>query len=79
MAMVGSCGRKFAQLVTDHILGDVHGYKFFSIVNGERQADHVRNDHGPSRPCFDNLAAIVVHCFSDLSHQTFINKGAFFN
>ena len=35
----GSCWGKLAELMADHILGDVHGDKPLSIVDGNRVPD----------------------------------------
>ena len=38
--------REFAELVTDHVLGDINGHKGLAIVDVERVADEVRRDGG---------------------------------
>ena len=36
--------REFAQFVTDHVLGDVHGDESLAIVNAERVSDEIGRD-----------------------------------
>src|SRR5207245_10185752 len=50
-----SRGRKLAELMTDHVLGDENGVKNLSVVYQERVADKVRRYHRTSRPGFDRL------------------------
>ena len=41
-----SAGRgEFAELVTDHLFGDVNRNELVSVVNGDGMADEVRRDH----------------------------------
>src|SRR2546430_2548965 len=43
-------GRELAELVPDHVLGDVDRDELPAVVDGERVADHLGGDGGPPRP-----------------------------
>src|SRR5271167_319492 len=45
--------REFPELVTDHVLRDVHRNVLLAIVNGDRQTHKVRGDGRASRPGLD--------------------------
>src|SRR5215470_15830431 len=47
--------REFAELVPDHVLGHVHRNELAAVVDGDRVADHVRNDRRAPRPGLDDL------------------------
>src|SRR5512134_2421455 len=51
-------GRELAQLVTDHVLGDQHGHVLPAVVDRDGEANHVREDHGATRPGLDRTAVI---------------------
>ncbi len=40
--------REFAEFVADHVLSNVYGEKFLSVVYSQRETDHLGNDR-PSR------------------------------
>jgi len=55
-------GRKFAQLMTDHVLGNENGMKRLPVMHQKRVADKIRRHHRAPRPCFDRfLCAQAVH------------------
>src|SRR5688572_17064358 len=56
MALEGARGRELAELVADHVLGDVHGDELPPVVDGEGVADHLRRDRRPARPGLHDLA-----------------------
>ena len=60
--------RKFTQLVTNHVLGNIYGQKVLSVVDGEVEPDEFRRDVRPPRPCFDRLAIIRLLCLENLLH-----------
>src|SRR5688572_10445375 len=41
VALEGAGGRELAQLVTDHVLRDVHGDELLAVVDGQGVADHL--------------------------------------
>jgi len=45
MAAENAGGSKFAEFVTDHILGDVHGDELVAIMHGDGLADEVGRYH----------------------------------
>jgi hypothetical protein len=47
--------RELAELVPDHVLGDVHRDELPAVVHGQRVADHLGHDRGPPRPGLDDL------------------------
>jgi hypothetical protein len=70
-------GRKFAELVTNHVLGDENGMKSLSVVHQKRVADKVRRHHRASRPGFDRfLSARSVHLV-DLLQKMRLDEGSF--
>ena len=57
-----ACRRKFAELMTDHVLGYENGMKRLSVVHQKRVADKVRRHHRAPRPGLDRfLRARAVH------------------
>ena len=69
--------RKFAELVTNHVLGDKNGMKRFSVVDQKRVADKVRRHHRASRPGLDRfLDARRVHLV-DLLKKMRLDEGSF--
>src|ERR1700678_2534786 len=44
--------RELAELVSDHIFGDVHRNMHLAVVHADRVADHSRNDRGGAAPRF---------------------------
>ena len=53
--MPGNC--ELAELVSDHVLGDIHWDELPPIVNCECQSEKVRNDHRATAPCLDDGVA----------------------
>src|SRR5918995_4921924 len=52
--------RELAQLVADHVLGDEHRHVLAPVVHGDRQPDHVRQDHRAARPGLDRAPVVLV-------------------
>src|SRR5512138_438035 len=50
---------ELAELVADHVLGDQHRDVLLAVVDRDRETDHVRNDHGATRPGLDRLAVAL--------------------
>ena len=58
--LTGGC--ELAELMANHILGDVDGYELIAIVNSYRVAHEVRANHGSTCPClYDILLATLIH------------------
>ena len=70
-------GRKFAELVTDHVLGHENGMKRLSVMHQKRVADKIRRHHRAPRPGFDRfLGARAVHLV-DLLQKIRFDEGSF--
>ena len=70
-------GRKFTELMTDHVLGNENGIKRLSVMHQKRVADKVRRHHRASRPGFDRfLGARRVHLV-DLFKKMRFDEGSF--
>ena len=55
-------GRKFTELMTDHVLGNENGIKRLTVMHQKRVADKIRCHHRAPRPRFDRfLYARAVH------------------
>ncbi len=69
--------RKFAELVTNHVLGDENGMKRLSVMHQKRVADKIRRHHRAPRPGFDwFLYARAVHLV-DLLQKIQLDEGSF--
>src|SRR6476661_1887841 len=70
--------RKFAQLVSHHVLGDVHRNKFLAVVHRDRVSHEFRQDCGAPRPRAYHLLLVGgvqrVHLF----FQVRVGKWPFF-
>ena len=72
-----ACRRKFAELVTYHILGNKNGIERFPVVHQKRVANKIRRHHRTSRPGLDRfLDARRVHLI-DLFKQMRLDEGPF--
>src|SRR3990172_2703959 len=62
MPAVRAGGGELAEPVADHVLGDVHRHVLLAVVDGNRVADEVGEDHGRARPGLEHLSlAPLVH------------------
>jgi hypothetical protein len=67
---------ELSQLVADHIFRDVNGKKLPAIMDGQGVSDHLRHNHGSTRPGFKNfLLPAAIHLL-DSAEQAGVNKGA---
>ena len=70
-------GRKFAELMTDHVLGYENGIKRLSVMHQKRVADKIRRHHRAPRPRFDRFFhARTVHLV-DLLQKMRLDEGSF--
>src|SRR5690606_38638942 len=69
---------ELAQLVTDHVLSDVHLEELVAVVNVERLSDELRNDRAPPCPGLDGTVCTTLRCALNLSVELLVNKRAFF-
>src|ERR1700761_5346351 len=74
----GTGGGELAELVPDHRLRDEDRHVFFAVVDGDRVADHLREDRGGTRPGFGHLFFAGLVLSVDASHQTLFDPGALF-
>ena len=79
MSLKEACGREFAELVADHVFGDIDSYKFSAIVDVEVQADEVGSDYRTPRPSLYWLAGVRLLGFVDFILETGVYEGAFFD
>ena len=69
---------KFAELMTDHVLGHKNGLENLSVMNQKRVADKIRRHHRAPRPGLDRfLRARVVHLV-DLLQKMRLDEGPLF-
>ena len=58
----GACQGELAQLVTDHVLGDVDGDELVTIVNSEGVSNEIGRNHRSARPSLDHrLLSALIH------------------
>ena len=70
-------GRKLAELMADHVLGNENGIKRLPVMHQKRVADKVRRHHRAPRPSFDRfLYARTVHLV-DLLQKMQLDEGSF--
>jgi hypothetical protein len=70
--------RELAELVADHVLGDVDGQMPPAVVDRDRVADHLGDDRRTPRPRLDRTA--VVHALRrHLLHQVLVDERTFFD
>src|SRR5713101_3403131 len=70
-------GRKLAQLVSHHVLGDVHRNEFPAVVHGQSVADKLRQNSGAARPRPHHFLLVPVVHAGHLLHQVVIDERSF--
>src|ERR1019366_494532 len=70
---------ELAELVADHVLGDVHRDEGLAVVDVEGVADEIRRDRRAARPGLDRLARARLGCLLDLLEKVVIDEKAFFD
>src|SRR5882672_7735486 len=76
MAGEGAGRRELAELVSDHLLGDVDRDEFPAVVDAERQTDELRQDRRAPRPGLDHFAAHGLARLLGLLDQAALDKGS---
>ena len=71
-------GRKLAELVPDHLLGDIHRDEFLAVVHGDGVADHVRHDRRAARPRLDHFLFVARVQRLHLLAQVAVDERPFF-
>ena len=61
--------RELAELVADHLFGDVHRHVLLAVVHGDRQTDEVGQDRRAARPGLDRLLVLDGRGLLDLLQQ----------
>src|SRR5690349_18518554 len=74
----GARRRELTQLVTHHVFGDEHRDVLLAVMHGDRETDHVRNDHRATRPGLDRLAVALGGGRFDFLQQVKIDERTFF-
>src|SRR4030043_1897004 len=77
VALEGSRRRELPQLVPDHILGDEDGDELPPVVNGDGDADHLRDDGRAAGPSLDDLSLLDGAHAQDLLPEGGIDKRTF--
>jgi len=72
----GEC--KLAQLVANHLIGDVDRDVLLAVMHSDGQADELGQDHGATRPGLDRLFVFVGNRFVSFGYQVVVDKGTFF-
>ena len=69
-------GRKFTELMANHVLGNENGIKSPPVMHQKRVTNKIRRDHRTSRPGFDRfLDARAVHLV-DLLQKMQLDEGS---
>ena len=77
MALEGAGGRELAELVPDHVLGDVDGDELLPVVDGERVTDHLGHDRRTARPGLHHALVPRRVEGDDLLQEVPVHEGAF--
>jgi hypothetical protein len=79
VATEGTGGSELAQLVTDHVFGDVHGNMTATVMDSDSVANERGENGGGTGPSLnDLLVASLIHFFDSL-HQLGCYEGALLN
>jgi len=78
VTLEGPSQRELAELVANHLVGDVHRHVLLAVVHGNRQTDELRQDHRAARPGLDRLLVLGGLGLFDLGQQVVVNEGTFF-
>ena len=77
MALEGARERELAELVPDHVLGDVHRDVLLAVVHRDGQADEIRQDGRAARPGLDRALVAWRPRGLHLLHQVVVDERAF--
>src|SRR5579885_3205548 len=66
-------GRELAQLVPDHVLGDVDRHVLLAVVDRERQDDHLWHHGRGARPGLDHTLLAAARDRVDLLDQALVD------
>ena len=68
--------RKFAELVADHLVRNVHRHVLLAVVHGDRDADEVWQDRRAARPGLDRLLVFGGNRFFYLHLEVMVDERA---
>ena len=77
MALEHAGEREFAELVADHIFGDVNGGENLAVVNAERVADKIGRNRRAAGPGLDGFLSAGFDGLLDFLEQVVIDKETF--
>src|SRR5689334_6175914 len=78
MAVERAGGRKFAQLVADHVLGAIDRDELVAVMHREGQSHHIRHHHRAPRPGADDPLVARGERGRDLAFGMAIDERTFF-
>src|SRR5213594_4411564 len=67
--------RELAELVSDHVLGDVYWDVLLAVMDGDGQPDEIREDRRAPRPGLDGALLVRSSRRVDLFHQMVVHEG----
>ncbi len=70
--------RKFAELMANHLLRHIHRHMFVTVMYCNGVANHIRGNHGPPGPGFDEFFIPGTVESINLLLKMIINVGSFF-
>ena len=77
MALERTGQRELTELVTNHVLVDVHGNVLTAIVHSDREPDEIGQDRGTARPGLDWAFVFSGRGGLDLLEKVKIDKRSF--
>jgi len=77
MTPIGTGQRELTELMPNHILRDKNWYMLTAVVDCNRQADHLWQDHRASRPSLDGPFVVLCDRIFHLLRQMVIDKRPF--
>ena len=77
MSLEGTGGGELAQLVSNHILGDIHRNKFSAVMYCDGVGYHIREDCGSIGTMFSALFLILLVHLLNSFQQLFMNERSF--
>ena len=79
VAVVGTGRRELSELVAHHVLRDEDRQELAPVVNGDREAHHLREDHGATAPGLDDLAISCRGSGLHLLEKVIVDEGSLFD
>jgi hypothetical protein len=76
---VGTGYRKLSEFVANHVFRNKYWHMLATVVNRDRQANHIRQNHRPARPGLDRSAIVVFCRYCNLLREMYIDEWALSN